>query len=227
MITLQHINFSYHQKKILQDLSFSQKSGTCIGLVGANGCGKSTLLSILAGIRKPTSGTYLLEGNRATQKKIRMEIGYVPQENPLIPDLTVKDNLALWYAGTSYSYQKDMRDGILSMLNMDSFLTVPVHKLSGGMKKRVSFAIALANHPKLLLLDEPSTALDLICKKEIRTYLENYKKQGGTILFTTHDKGELDLCDELYGFQNGTLQKLSTTLRGDALLDAISSQDHR
>lgn len=225
MITLSHICFSYHRKKVLEDLSLSIAPGTCVALVGNNGCGKSTLLSIIAGIRKPISGSYLLNGKTATSKSIRQMIGYIPQDNPLIPDLTVKDNLKLWYSQSSYSYISDMKDGILAMLHLDEFLHVPVSRLSGGMKKRVSFAIALSSHPRLLILDEPSTALDLVCKKEIHTYLESFKKQGGTILFTTHEEQELNLCDKLYVFRNGTLRELPVTSRGDTLLGEITLTD--
>lgn len=206
MITLNQICFAYHKKEILKEVSLHVKKGSCICLVGDNGCGKSTLFSIIAGIRKPSSGTILLHGEDvASNKHLFQEIGYVPQENPLIPDLTVKDNLALWYAGTPYSCNKDRKDGILSMLHLDEFYKMPVHKLSGGMKKRVSFAVALSRHPDILLLDEPGTSLDLTCKKEIRTYLEAFKQSGGTILFTTHDEADFSLSDQIYAFENKKL----------------------
>lgn len=224
MLTVQNLNFSYKKKTVLRDVSLQIEKGTCVGIVGANGCGKSTLLSVLAGTLSPVSGSYQLKKTdvRKHPDIISRYIGYVPQENPLIPELTVKDNLSLWYAGTSYTMSEDMHHGLLSMLSISEYLHTPVHKLSGGIKKRVSIALALASHPELLILDEPSAALDLICKHDIHTYLSSYLKQGGTILFTTHEESELDLCQFLYVLKQGKLYAVPPSLRGTELLSQLT-----
>ena len=85
-------------------------------------------------------------------------------------------------------------------------MKVPVHKMSGGMKKRLSIGCAMANRPPILLLDEPTAALDLACKQQITDYLRAYKASGGLLLLVTHDVMELELCDELYILKNGTLE---------------------
>lgn len=224
MLSIQNLNFSYKRKSVLKDLSLHIKKGTSVGIVGANGCGKSTLLSILSGTLSPASGSYYLENTDVMKhpKIITEHIGYVPQENPLIPELTVKDNLSLWYSGTSYSLSEDLQKGILSLLSISDYLHTPVHKLSGGMKKRISIAIALASHPDLLVLDEPSAALDLVCKHDIHTYLSAYLKQGGTILLTSHEESELELCQFLYVLKQGDLHAIPPTLRGKELLSQLT-----
>ncbi len=94
-------------------------------------------------------------------------------------------------------------------------------KLSGGMKKRVSIACALAGNPPVLVLDEPDAALDLPGKAEIRRYLGIYKQMGGTILIATHDEADLELCDRIFALKEGMSTELDRSLRGEALLRAI------
>ena len=101
--------------------------------------------------------------------------------------------------------KQELENGVLAMLGIPDFLKVPVSRMSGGMKKRLSIGCAVAHHPKVLLLDEPSAALDLICKERIANYLLEFKRQGGIVLLTTHDIQELPLCDALYILKQGSL----------------------
>lgn len=148
-------------------------------------------------------------------------IGYVPQENPLIQDLTVKDNLKLWYCDSPLDMEKELRDGFLKLLGIDKMLKIPVKKLSGGMKKRVSIGVSMWADPKVLILDEPSAALDLVAKKDIREYLKTYLKSGRTVLLATHDEDELDICSKIYVMSQGVLKETSKELRGDRLLEEM------
>ncbi len=213
----------YGLRKVLKGASFEAGQGQCVGIVGLNGSGKSTLLSILAGVQKADRGTAVFQGvdifrNRKAAGKL---IGYVPQENPLIPDLTVKDNLKLWYCDSPLDMKQQLKEGFLHMLGIDKMLRIPVKKLSGGMKKRVSIGISMWADPKVLMLDEPSAALDLVAKKDIRDYLQAYRNQGGTVIIATHDEDELNICDKIYVVKDGTLQETDRTLRGDRLLEEI------
>lgn len=99
MIEIENLTSAYGRKNVLQGVSFEAERGDCIGIVGPNGCGKSTLLSILAGVLKPSSGTIRYYGKNALENQVvfRKMTGYVPQENPLMPELSVYDNLRLWY----------------------------------------------------------------------------------------------------------------------------------
>ena len=118
-------------------------------------------------------------------------------------DLTAWDNLLLWY--DKNTLKQELESGVLAMLGIPEFIKVPVNKMSGGMKKRLAIGCVVAANPKVLLLDEPSAALDLVCKERIYNYLKDYKQQGGRILLATHDVQELDLCDKWYILKNGFL----------------------
>ncbi len=228
MITVTDITSSYGRKKILNGVYFEALRGDCVGIVGANGCGKSTLLSILAGTLKPKSGSVLYYDReawkdngsgrmRGSLEVIRKMTGYVPQENPLIPELTVYDNLRLWYPDRKL-LQQELEQGFLSLLGVGEFSEKQVSRLSGGMKKRVSIGIAMAGMPPVLLLDEPSAALDLVCKEDIRKYLQIYLERKGTVVITTHEESELDLCSKLYVMKDGRLKETDRELRGGALV---------
>lgn len=91
-------------------------------------------------------------------------------------------------------------------------------KLSGGMKKRVSIGIAMAGMPPVLLMDEPSAALDLVCKEEIRRYLQVYLERKGTVVITTHEESELEMCSKVFVMKEGRLEQIDRELRGEALV---------
>ncbi len=204
-MNINNIKKTYKNKVILNGIDFSANSGECIGILGSNGSGKSTLLSILAGILRPDCGEFTFSGiNLFKERKKRSEIvGYVPQSAPLLEELNAMDNLSLWYEPERL--KKELSDGVLGMLGIDEFIKTPVYKMSGGMKKRLAIGCAVAHNPKILLLDEPSAALDLVCKERIANYLLEYKENGGIIILATHDLQELPLCDKLYILKNGVL----------------------
>lgn len=204
-IEINQISKSYGKKEVLKDVTFSTEGGRCIGILGCNGCGKSTLLSILAGVQKASGGAFLCDGKDLFKDPaLRAHlVGYVPQGTPLMEELSAKDNLRLWY--DKEQLQKELTGGVLKILGIDEFLNVTVNKMSGGMKKRLSIGCAMAKKPPILLLDEPTAALDLSCKESIAQYLRQYKAAGGLLLLTTHDVLELQLCDQWYILKDGVL----------------------
>ena len=206
-------SFRRGKKQVLQDVSLQAQGGQCIGILGANGCGKSTLLSILAGIQRPDRGAIRLNGTELSGKKIRRSlscvVGFVPQEPPLMAELSAYDNLRLWYCQSPLSLEKELQEGFLAILGIPDFLKVPVRHMSGGMKKRLSIGCSIAMSPQVLLLDEPGAALDLQCKEYIETYLREYRSQGNLILIATHEEREIALCDQLFLLKNGILSPLS------------------
>lgn len=211
-----------NEKQVLKNINFTAERGQCIGLIGANGVGKSTLLSILAGIRKPDGGQLFLDGKdlllNENKKQLREISGYVPQENPLMEELTIYDNLELWYTDQK-RLQKELQEGILTEFGFDEYLKVPVNKLSGGLKKRVSIACALADNPEVLIMDEPTAALDMVCKQDIMDYIEKCKRNNKIIIFSTHDKTELKICDKLYLLRSGELGEVSPGKSNRELVD--------
>ena len=213
-LELRGIRKRFRKKEVLRDVSLSAEAGQCIGLLGGNGSGKSTLLNILAGVLRADDGAFYWHGEDlfAAPKARRAAVGYAPQGTPLLEELTAIDNLRLWYDAASL--RKELEDGVLKSLGIPDFLRTRASQLSGGMKKRLSIGCAMAQHPKLLLLDEPSTALDLLCKAEILDYFKALRERGVTILLATHDLQEIEICDRLFVLKNGTLTEC--TYDGDA-----------
>lgn len=220
------IQKNFKNKCVLSDVTLTVSCGECVGIVGINGSGKTTLFNIIFGETKPDKGDiYIQNENTNTpllnnKKLIKKHIGYVPQNNALIEDLSTLDNLRLWYCDSSLDMHKELNDGILHELGIDSFLHTKVSKLSGGMQKRLSIATTLASDPDFLILDEPSAALDIVAKNIIRNYLCSFKSKGG-ILIATHDEDELAICDRVLVLKNGYLEEIPPTIRGSKLIEKI------
>ena len=207
MFSITSISKSYQKKPVLTDVSLELAPGKCIGILGSNGSGKSTLLQILAGVIKADTGAFLVDGKDLLKKRSALPaaVGYVPQQEALMEELTGEDNLRLWYSRDEIRADLSSENGVLSLLGVAPFLKKPVRKMSGGMKKRISIACAVLSRPRLLLLDEPSAGLDIPCKEQIYRYYRGYVNAGGTILLVTHDLQEMQLCDETYILKGGRL----------------------
>ena len=197
----------YKKQIVLDGCNLVAKPGQCIGIIGANGCGKTTLLSIMAGIQRPDQGELNYFGEDALKKKeaFRKYIGYVPQDNPLILELTVMDNLKLWYYGKN---QFDSLQYVVNEFGLQEVLKKKAGKLSGGMKRRLSIACAMINLPPVMLLDEPCVAVDVVCKAQIHQNLKQFTRNHGTIIMSSHDESEIKLCDTVYLMQYGMLQQV-------------------
>lgn len=208
-IELKNIKKRFGKHQVLDQISLTCQGGKCVGILGCNGSGKSTLLSILAGVLPADEGMFLCDGKDLLKDHtLRAHlVGYVPQGTPLIEELTAKDNLLLWYQKDQL--KKELSQGVLKLLGIDAFLNLTVRKLSGGMKKRLSIGCAMAKKPPILLLDEPTAALDLPCKEQIIEYLRIYKEAGGILLLTSHDLLELQICDTWYILKDGKLVPFS------------------
>ena len=205
MTEIKNIHKSYGKKQVLAGVDFTVEPGEIVGILGANGSGKSTLLTILAGLQKCDAGFFNMEGkNLLKDTKLRNQlVAYLPQEMPLITELTAWDNLRMWYSADRL--KRELDSGVLKLLGIDQFIKVPVHQMSGGMKKRLCLACAMNTSPKLMLLDEPTGSLDLVCKEEIYNYLERYKNEDGSVIIATHEVQEIELCDKCYILKDGRL----------------------
>lgn len=206
MIQLAQIRKRYGKKTILEEISFQAVPGEALAIVGKNGCGKSTLLQIMAGVLKADGGQLSYFGHEMEKesKAFPKLCGYVPQENPLIEELSVADNIRLWGGKKEKTTQE-----ILSYFELEELLKVRVEKLSGGMKRRLGIACALFGQPRLLLLDEPTAALDIYYQQSIRQWMEGYRKQGGIIVMSTHDEREILWADRCLMMQEGKLRELA------------------
>lgn len=199
------IRKAYGKKQVLADVSFFAESGQCVGILGGNGSGKSTLFSILSGVRRADGGSFFYGETDLLRHPGRIPdlLGYVPQTDPLMEELSAWDNLRMWH--DRRTIERELAEGSLALLGIGAFLKTPVRKLSGGMRKRLSIACAVASRPAILVLDEPSAALDLVCKESILRFLAAYKEAGGIILLATHDVQDLPLCDACCLLKEGRL----------------------
>ena len=209
-ITIKDIRKSYRSAHILSGVSIQAEQGSMTCILGKNGCGKSTLLSILAGVERADSGSFLYEQKEENPIDLFRHrsdashlIGYVPQSTPLLEELSALDNLRLWYTGGKKVLRQEIEEGVLKDLDIDRFLHKNVRTLSGGMKKRLSIGCALAHHPRILLLDEPGAALDLIAKEQIVTWLKAFCSRGGIVLIASHELGEIENCSRAYILKDG------------------------
>jgi len=227
MLKAHCLQLNYGKHQVLRQVSFEAAPGECIGILGVNGCGKSTLLKLLAGVLKPTQGQIFISGENACANLglFAKAIGYVPQENPLMEDLTVQDNLKLWYADSKSDLSFELKEGTLHMLQLDTILHKKVRTLSGGMKKRLSIGCALANKPAILLLDEPTASLDLPCKEDIRNYLKKYVEQGGIVIITTHEEPDLDMCNKILILHDGIVTSAPLNIRGSQLSNLLKENE--
>lgn len=210
MLEVTGIAKHYKKKEVLKDVTFTLKKGECIGMIGANGCGKSTLLSIMAGITKADAGEIHFAGENLLKKPelFKKYIAYVPQNNPLIEELSVMDNLKLWYAGSVLDLKEQWDQGLLARFSLWDIRREKVKKLSGGMKKRLSIACAMATTAPVLIMDEPGAALDFPTKQDIREYLEEYLGKGGRVIFSSHEEAEFTVCDRLIALVNGKVMEV-------------------
>lgn len=225
-ICVNDIQIGYGKKCILTGVNITAGAGACIGIIGTNGSGKTTLFQVLAGLKKPQQGTIsfdgeIAEGNKRNGLFIRYT-GYVPQAENLIMELSVYDNLLLWYV-SSEDIKRAEQEGILQLLGLEKMYGTKVKNLSIGMRKRVSIACAMAGNPPVLLLDEPDASLDLLSKAELKNYLQQFKQSGGTVILSTHDEAQLDICDRIFILHQGKCTEIERDLRGPKLMERLQS----
>lgn len=206
MVKAEHISKKIGKKKILKDVSVFAEAGQCVGIIGANGCGKSTFLSILSGVEKPDSGTItFFQKEPLRNRRIFSDMcGFVPQGNPLMEDLSVRDNLSLW---SKKSLKQN--EWLIQRFQLEDMLKMPVKKLSGGMKRRVSIACAAADDQPILIMDEPTAALDIFHKENIHSFIRDFTKRNGIVIMATHDSVEMEMCDRIFYMQNGCTEEIA------------------
>ena len=215
IIEIKNISKSFGDKCILNDVSISVKKGEFLTLLGASGCGKTTLLRMLAGFGHPDSGEILINGVDITDiPPHERPVNTVFQRYALFPHLDVYENIAF-----GLKLQKVPEDEIdkrvrkvLKMVSMTDYEDRDVESLSGGQQQRVAIARAIVNEPKVLLLDEPLSALDLKMRKDMQIELkEMHRKLGITFVYVTHDQEEaLTLSDTIVVLDDGNIKQIGT-----------------
>lgn len=211
-IEVQHLHKSFGQLQALSDVSFSVGKGELFGLIGADGAGKSSLFNILVTLSPFTAGTAYIEGfSVQTQSdEIRKIVGYMPGTFSLYQDLTVEENL-LFFASIFKAKVEDNWDLIRNIwLQIEPFKNRQAGKLSGGMKQKLALCCALVHRPKILFLDEPTTGVDPVSRREFWQMLQAIKGNDITILVSTPYMDEAVMCDKVALIQKGKILTVDT-----------------
>jgi len=207
MLTIKNLKKNYGKRAVIKDLNLEIKAGEIYGLLGANGAGKTTTINIICNLIEADSGTIEINNKKVSQAT-KQYVGVAPQENLLYKNLSCQENLKFY--GRIYGLDGKKCDRriaeTLAAVNLSDRAKTPVESLSGGMKRRINIAIALIHEPKLVILDEPTTGLDIETRYEIWQLIEDLKKQGTTILLTTHLLDEAQrLCDRIGIIKQGKI----------------------
>jgi len=200
------------QVKAVNDVSFSVESGELFGLIGPDGAGKTSIFRILTTVLLPDSGTASVTGLDIIRdyKEIRKRVGYMPGKFSLYQDLTVQENLTFFATvfNTTIQENYDLIKDIYEQIK--PFSNRPAGKLSGGMKQKLALCCALIHKPQVLLLDEPTTGVDAVSRKEFWEMLKRLKEQDISILVSTPYMDEASLCDRIALIQNGNVMSVDT-----------------
>lgn len=233
MLQIQHLNKRYGDRPVLQDLNLSIQPGEIYGLLGPNGAGKTTTINIICNLLQADSGVVKV-GGRTVSEATKKLIGVAPQENLLYRSLTCAENLNFFAQiyGLSRTQRRQQVQDCLKAVNLSDRANSPTETLSGGMQRRLSMAIALVHQPKLVILDEPTTGLDIEARYEIWELIRQLKGQGITVLLTTHLLDEAErLCQRigiLKGGQlmaEGTLEELQQSIPAKEIVVVKTEQE--
>ncbi len=211
-ISVKNISKSYNKVKALDDISFEVKPGELFGLIGPDGAGKTTLFRILTTLLIADKGEATVAGYDVIKgyKAIRNHVGYMPGRFSLYQDLTVEENLNFFATifGTTIEENYDLIKDIY--VQIEPFKNRRAGKLSGGMKQKLALSCALIHKPKVLFLDEPTTGVDPVSRKEFWEMLKRLQQKDITILVSTPYMDEAALCDRIALMTEGKILQLST-----------------
>lgn len=214
MITLKNIKKTYNKGTLtaVRDISFEVNNGEIFGLIGPDGAGKTTIFRILTTLLLADEGNAIVNDLDVVKdyRKIRNIVGYMPGRFSLYQDLTVEENLNFFATvfGTTIRENYDLIKDIYQQI--EPFKTRRAGKLSGGMKQKLALCCALIHKPEILFLDEPTTGVDVVSRKEFWEMLKRLKAQGITILVSTPYMDEATLCDRIALIQKGVILSIDT-----------------
>ncbi|MEM1256131.1 MAG: ABC transporter ATP-binding protein [Cyanobacteria bacterium P01_H01_bin.21] len=207
MLDIQNLSKAFGQHQALRDLTLQLSSGEVYGLLGPNGAGKTTTINMLSGLMQPDTGQILI-ARQPVSEATKPLLGVMPQQNLLYQSLTCDENLRFFAKiyGLDASVRSQRIKICLQAVNLSERVNSVVSSLSGGMQRRLSLAIAIVHQPKLVVLDEPTTGLDIEARYEVWDLIRQLKNQGVTILLTTHLLDEAErLCDRIGFLKQGQL----------------------
>ncbi len=209
-LSAEHLSKSYKKRPVLHDVSLSVQRGEAVALLGPNGAGKTTSFYIMTGLIAPNSGAIKLDGQDITDlpmyRRSRLGIGYLPQESSVFRGLNVEDNIraVLQAQNLPKHKQENLLEELLTEFSISYLRRTPTPALSGGERRRVEIARALASRPQFLFLDEPLAGIDPISVGDIKTLIQYLKTKNIGILITDHNVRDcLDIVDRAYILHDG------------------------
>ncbi|AZN40592.1 ABC transporter ATP-binding protein [Paenibacillus albus] len=212
IVEVRNITRRFGSKTVLDDISFEVKRGELLGLLGPSGSGKTTLIKLITGIDKADGGSVVMLGERMPKLTMLQRFGYMAQSDALYNELTARENLTFF--GSLFGLKgKQLATRIqdaMNIVNLQDDLNKNVSAYSGGMKRRLSLALALLHEPELLILDEPTVGIDPVLRQSIWRELGEMRERGTTIILTTHVMDEAEKCDRLGLIRDGKLTALGT-----------------
>ena len=228
VVEVNDLSFSYGTNQVLNGLSLSVMEGEIFGVLGANGSGKTTLMRMMVGLLNRDVGTLEVYGESPSPRQAG-RVGYMPQLNALYQELSVRENVdffARMYGMSDRGSRTQSVDDAIELVDLTSQVGDPILKLSGGMRQRVSLAIALVHRPALLLLDEPTVGLDPDLRVMFWEHFRRMAESGATIMISSHTMDDAAHCDRLAFLRDGRVIALDTpaalretTGRSDASLE--------
>lgn len=206
-IEVQHVSKKFKQQSVLEDIHFTIETGEIVGIIGPSGTGKTTLIKLMLGMESLDAGQAKIYDHLMPNFSVLGKVGYMAQADALYGELTGKENLTFF--GKLYGLKKDdlqqRQAYVAHVTNLTKDLSKRVSNYSGGMKRRLSLAIALLHNPDILILDEPTVGVDPILRQSIWQELNELRDQGKTIVVTTHAMDEAGRCDKLVLLNHGRL----------------------
>jgi len=211
-LVARHLGKRYRGRPVVRDVSLSVRRGEAVGLLGPNGAGKTSCFYLITGLQRADTGTIALDGHDVTDlpmyRRARLGIGYLPQEASVFRGLTVEDNIrAILEVSERVAERREtMLDELLAEFSISHLRRAPALALSGGERRRVEIARALASQPAFILLDEPLAGIDPIAVGDIRDLVSHLKDRGIGVLITEHNVREtLDIVDRAYILHDGSV----------------------
>lgn len=227
LIDLKNLKKTFGSQVVLNGATLSVGKGEIIGLIGPSGAGKSTMIKTMLGMEKADSGQALILKKEMPNRHILSDIGYMAQSDALYESLTALENLEFYgqMKGITKGQLADQLHHLARVVDLEEHLDKYVSGYSGGMKRRLSLAIALLGDPELLILDEPTVGIDPALRRQIWAELDRIRKEGRSIFITTHVMDEAELTDKVALLLHGDIIAFDTPAALKAAYDVPTIED--